>query len=212
MKTWTSLKEPEQLVLVLNTIFHHTNFRGKQEQAITTVLKGKDCLLVLPTGAGKTICYAIPALISGGVTVVICPLLSLVLDQVNRLKSKGLNVCYINSEVSSAEREVLLHNILSDSPPYNFLCVTPENATSPDMLEIYSKMKQKNTLKQIVIDECHCIDMQGFDFGPAYANLGSLSSLNCQIIGMTATCSAKTEEVILKTLNLNNTTVCQAVM
>lgn len=203
-----NLDKPENKKLrVLNTIFNHSNFRGKQEEAITTVLQGKDCLLVLPTGAGKTICYAIPALISGGVTVIICPLLSLMLDQVNRLRSKGLNVCYINSEVPSAERDVVLHNLLSDSPPYNFLFVTPENATSPNMLEILSKMKSKNTLKYIVIDECHCIDMWGFDFRPAYANLGSLSSLNCQIIAMTATCTARTEEVILTTLNLKNATV-----
>ena len=120
-----NLDKPENKKLrVLNTIFNHSNFRGKQEEAITTVLQGKDCLLVLPTGAGKTICYAIPALISGGVTVIICPLLSLMLDQVNRLRSKGLNVCYINSEVPSAERDVVLHNLLSDSPPYNFVCNT----------------------------------------------------------------------------------------
>lgn len=192
---------------VLNSVFHHESFRGKQEDAVDTILAGKNCLLVLPTGTGKTLCYAIPALISGGTTVVICPLLSLMLDQVNRLRSKGLNVCYLNSEVPSTEREVLVHNLLSDPPLYNFLFVTPECATSPEMHDIFTKMESKSTLKYIVIDESHCIDMWGFDFRPAYANLGSLSRLSCPIIAMTATCTTRSEEVILNTLNLTDATV-----
>ena len=127
----------------LTSIFNHTSFRGKQEQAIDVILEGKNCLLVLPTGAGKTICFAIPALITGGVTVVVCPLLSLMLDQVNRLRAKGLNVCYINSDFPSAERDVLVHNLLLDSPPYNFLFVTPESTISPEMEEIFSTMELK---------------------------------------------------------------------
>ena len=194
-------------VRVLESIFHHRSFRGKQEEAIDAILQGKNCLLVLPTGTGKTVCYAIPALISGGVTVVICPLLSLMLDQVHRLRAKGLNACYINFDVPSTERDVLIHNLLSDSPPYNFLFLTPENATSPQMLDMFSKMEQKNTLKYIVIDECHCIDMWGHDFRPAYANLGSLTQLRCPVVAMTGTCTSRTEEVILKSLNLSNVTV-----
>lgn len=134
-------------VRVLESIFHHRSFRGKQEEAIDAILQGKNCLLVLPTGTGKTVCYAIPALISGGVTVVICPLLSLMLDQVHRLRAKGLNACYINFDVPSTERDVLIHNLLSDSPPYNFLFLTPENATSPQMLDMFSKMEQKKHTK-----------------------------------------------------------------
>ena len=192
---------------VLKSIFHHSSFRGKQREAINVILEGKNCLLVLPTGAGKTLCYAIPALISGGVTVVVFPLLSLMLDQVNRLRAKGLNVCYINFEVPSAERDVLIHNLLLDNPPYNFLFLTPENATTSQMKEIFSKMEEKNTLNYIVIDECHCIDMWGYDFRPAYANLGNLSKFKCPVVAMTGTCTARTEEVILKSLNLTDATV-----
>ena len=77
---------------------------------------------MLPRGAGKTVYFATPALISGEVTVVVvCPLLSLMLDQVNRLQAKGLNVCYINVEVPTAERDVLIHDLLLDNPPYNFI-------------------------------------------------------------------------------------------
>lgn len=192
---------------VLTSVFNHTSFRGKQEEAIDVILEWKNCLLVLPTGVGKTICFAIPALITGGVTVVVCPQLSLMLDQVNRLRAKGLNVCYINSDLPSAERDVLIHNLLLDPPPYNFLFVTPENATSPEMQEIFSKMESKNTLSHIVIDECHCIDMWGFDFRPAYANLGNLSRLKCPLVAMTGTCTTRTEEVILTSLNISDATI-----
>ena len=74
------------------------------------------------------------------------------LDQVNCLCAKGLNVCYINSDLPSAERDVLVHNLLLDSPPYNFLFVTPESATFPEMQEIFSTMELKKTLSLIVID------------------------------------------------------------
>ena len=203
----TSNEEPDIKLAVLKTIFKHSNFRGKQEEAIDTILEGKDCLIVLPTGGGKTICYSIPVLMSGGVTVIICPLLSLMLDQVQYLRSKGLNVCYLNSSVPSEDREVIMHNLLLDVSPYSFFFVTPESATQPDMLEKFSKMKSQGTLTYFVIDECHCIDMWGYDFRPAYANLGNLSSLKCQIVALTATCTARTEQVIIKSLNLSNATI-----
>ena len=192
---------------VLTSIVNHTSFRGKQEEAIDVILEGKNCLLVLPTGASKTVCFAVPALITGGVTVIVCPLLSLMLDQVNRLRAKGLNVYYINSDLPSAERDVLVHNLLLDSPPYNFLFVTPQKATSPEMEQIFLTMESKNTLGHVVIDECHCIDMRGFDFRPAYANLGNLSRFKCPLVVMTGTCTSRTEEVILASLNISKTTI-----
>jgi len=129
------------------------------------------------------------------------------LDQVNRLRAKGLNVCYISSDLPSAERDVLIHNLLLDSPPYNFLSVTPESATSPEMEEIFSTMKLKKTLSIIVIDECHCIDMWGFDFRPAYGNLGHLSSFKCPLVAITGTCTTRTQGVILASLNISDATI-----
>ena len=101
---------------------------------------------MLPTGAGKTVCYATPALISGEVTVVVvCPLLSLMLDQVNCLQAKGLNVCYTNFEVPTTERDVLIHDLLLDNPSYNFIFLTPENATTSKMQDILQNGRKENT-------------------------------------------------------------------
>jgi ATP-dependent DNA helicase RecQ len=191
---------------VLKTIFGHDSFRGKQEEAINAILEGKNCLIVMPTGGGKSVCYSVPAIVSGGVTVVICPLLSLMMDQVNMLRSKGLNVCYLNSSVPQSDRDVIVHNMLSEAPDYNFVFLTPETATSSDIVDVLSKMKSNGTLTYIVIDECHCIDMWGFDFRPAYGNLGIFASLNCQVIALTATCTPRTEEIILSSLNLTSAT------
>jgi superfamily II DNA helicase RecQ len=95
--------------------------------------------------------------------------------------------------------------MLSSAPQYNFVFLTPEFAASPDMLDVFSKMKSNETITYIVIDECHCIDMWGFDFRAAYVcHLHLLTSLNCQVIALTATCTPRTEEVILSSLNLDN--------
>ena len=188
----------------LRTVFGHEFFKEKQEEAIDAMLSDTDCLIILPTGAGKTLCFAIPALIKGGVTLVISPLLSLMLNQVDNLRSKGLNVAYMNASVSMDDKNIIIHNMLLDCPAYNFVFVTPETAVTEDFQKILREMKQKGNLSFIVIDECHCVDMWGFDFRPAYAELGTLASLDCPIVALTATCSSRTEEVITSSLQLTN--------
>ncbi len=113
----------------------------------------------------------------------------------------------MNSAVSQVQREIIIHNMLSDIPPYNFLFVTPESATSYVIMDVFKKMKAKGTLSYIALDECHCIDLWGFDFRPAYANLGILSELNCKIVALTARCTSRTEAVILSSLKLTHAIV-----
>ena len=88
----------------------------------------------MPTGGGKSVCHS--AIVSGGVIVVICPFLSLMMDQVNMLRSKGLDVCYLNSSVRQSYRDVIVHNMLSEAPDYNFVFLTPETATSSDIVNV----------------------------------------------------------------------------
>ena len=187
---------------VLQIIFWYERFKGKQEEAIDAILSGSDCLIILPTGAGKTLCYSIPAIIVGGLTVVISPLLSLMLDQVQHLRSKGLNVAYINSSVADDDRNTIMHNMVSGN--YNFVFVTPETAGTEEMRSAFQTTKTNGILKYIVIDECHCVDMWGFDFRPAYAQLGVLSQLKCPIVALTATCTTRTEGVVISSLQITN--------
>ncbi len=130
------------------------------------------------------------------------------IDQVNFLRSKGLNVSYLNSSVSQSDKDIILHNLLTE---YNFVFLTPETAASPDMLDVFAKMKSNGTISYIVVDECHCIDMWGFDFRPSYANLGILTSINCQVVAFTATCSPRTEEIILSSLSMHNATIIRQI-
>ena len=145
---------------VLQTIFGYERFKGKQEEAIDVILFGTDCLIILPTGAGKTLCFN-SAIIAGGSAVVISPLLPLMLDQVQHLRSKGLNFAYINSPVADDDRTTIVHNMVSGNSPYNFVFVTPETVGTKEIRRAFQIIKTNGTLKYIVIDECHCVDMWG---------------------------------------------------
>ena len=99
------------LLYALKNVFGLSQFRPKQREAIEAIIHGKDSLVLLPTGSGKTICYAVPAVILPGVTVVITPLLALLSDQVNKLRSTGINACYIRSGMAEEEKESVLHEL-----------------------------------------------------------------------------------------------------
>ena len=97
----------------LRGVFHYQQFRGCQQESIHSVLRGQNTLLIMPTGGGKTICYQVPAVMEQKITVVIFPLLALLLDQVERLRSRGLNVCYLMSEMAESEKENIFHKLTS---------------------------------------------------------------------------------------------------
>ena len=118
-----------------------------------------------------------------------------------------MNLTYFNASVSQSDKDIIIHNFLSAAPEYSFVFLTPETATFPHMLDTFEKVKSNGTTSYIAVDECHCIDMWSFDFRPAYANLGLLTCLGCQVVALTATCTARSEEVILSSLNLPNATV-----
>ena len=123
-------------------------------------------------------------IIASGITVVIFPLLSPMMDLVNMLRSKGLNICYLNSSVPKRDRDVINHNMLSEAPGYNFVFLTQ---ASSDIIDVLPKIKSNGTLAYIVTDGCHCIDRSRFDFQPAYGNLGLLANLNCPVTALNAT-------------------------
>jgi superfamily II DNA helicase RecQ len=145
---------------ILQQIFGHQSFRKGQEEATRTIMKGLDTLLVMPTGGDKTLCYAIPAVISKGITIVVTPLLALMDDQVKRLKQK-MSVCYINSMMPEDEKDTVLHCLSQKDIPYDILFITPEALLAPQLQAIVKRMSEAGTLSRIVMDEAHCVDTWG---------------------------------------------------
>ena len=190
----------------LRGVFHYQQFRGCQQESINSVLSGQNTLLIMPTGGGKTICYAVPAVMEQKITVVIFPLLALLLDQVERLRSRGLNVCYLMSEMAQSEKENIFHKLNLNPPEHNFLFVTPETLSTPTVFELLRKISS-NDLNFFVIDEAHCIDMWGFHFRPSYSELWKLAEFGRPILAMTGTATKRAEDAILKSLGLPADTV-----
>jgi superfamily II DNA helicase RecQ len=106
---------------ILQNIFHHQNFRGIQREAIECIASEKDALVIIPTGGGKSSCYWIPGMAASGVTVVITPLMALQSDQVNKLKSYGINVCSVNSSMPAEEREIVFHSVSQPETVFKYL-------------------------------------------------------------------------------------------
>ena len=187
---------------ILRGIFHLQQFRGCQQEAIESIVSGQNTVLIMPTGGGKTVCYAVPALMEAKITVVIFPLLALLLDQVERMRSRGLNVCYLMSDMDETERESVIHRLHSKPPEYNFLFATPETVLSGCVFDLIQKLASAHLINFFVIDEAHCIDTWDFHFRPSYSELWRLREFRCPILAMTGTATRRTQEVIVSDLKL----------
>ncbi|MFM7595675.1 MAG: ATP-dependent DNA helicase RecQ [Flavobacteriales bacterium] len=185
---------------ILSTIWGHTAFRPTQEPIIEAVLDNKDVLALLPTGGGKSICFQVPGLVKGGLTLVISPLIALMDDQVKSLKSKGIRACAVTSAMGFREIDILLNNAALGA--YDFLYVSPERLQTPVFKERFKQMP----IPLIVVDEAHCISEWGHDFRPSYLNIKSLreSRPDIPIIALTATATQRVKEDIVDALTLRN--------
>ena len=177
-----------QALDILRGIFHLQDFRGCQREAVDSISNGQNTLLIMPTGGGKTICYAVPALMKPKVTIVIFPLLALLLDQVERMRSQGLNVCYFMSDMEDADKEIAKRKLQANPPEYHFVFATPETVLAPAVFNLLQKLSSENLINFVVIDEVHCIDSWGFHFRPSYAELWKLQTFGCHILAMTEKC------------------------
>jgi bloom syndrome protein len=189
---------------VLHKIFGFSDFRQMQREAIETIIASKDSLVLLPTGSGKTVCYAVPALLMSGVTVVITPLLSLLSDQVNKLRERGINACYIRSSMSNEEKESVLHEMTLKDTCYKLFYLTPEAATSERLMMHFDQMNKVGVLGRFVIDESHCIDTWGSSFRPSYAELGCLRAFKRPFHAFTGTATVRTQNVIVERLHMED--------
>lgn len=177
--------------------FDLAGFRPGQERIISAVLAGQDVLGVLPTGGGKTLCYQLPALITGGLTVVVEPLLALMRDQVLRLQ--GLGVKRVVALNSTLDDETIAH-VLMNLAQFNFLFIAPEMLQRSEIQRALRRVQ----VQLLVVDEAHCIDQWGADFRPAYLKLGEVRTAIAprSVLALTATASANVQQVITQALRL----------
>jgi ATP-dependent DNA helicase RecQ len=182
----------------LRDIFGLDQLRPGQAEVIRSVLEGKNTLAIMPTGAGKSLCYQLPALHIPGTTVIISPLISLMKDQVDKLVDAGLEASQLNSALTTSEHQQNLEQIKTEST--DFIFVTPERFTNQEFLGDL----RKKTVDFIVIDEAHCISEWGHDFRPAYLSLGAAIKTigSPPVLALTATATPAVTEDIEKQLDL----------
>ncbi len=157
----------QEAQVVLEKYFGYSTFREGQGALVGAVLDGRDALGIMPTGAGKSLCYQVPAMVLEGMTVVISPLISLMKDQVDSLRTLGIEAGYLNSSLSSSEYREMLERARDGA--CRLLYVAPERLESVDFLEL----SQQVTISLVAIDEAHCVSQWGHDFRPSYTRIAS---------------------------------------
>ncbi|MDQ0155520.1 DNA helicase RecQ [Robertmurraya andreesenii] len=184
---------------LLRAHFGYSSFRKGQEEAILSVLEGKNTVCIMPTGGGKSICYQIPALVLSGTTLVISPLISLMKDQVDSLLQVGIEATFINSSLSIQEANERLNEAMHGR--YKLLYIAPERLESQEFVET---IKQLN-IPLIAIDEAHCISQWGHDFRPSYLQIQKMADKLSRppiVMALTATATPKVREDICRSLHI----------
>lgn len=186
---------------LLKKYFGYENFRPGQDKIINHILNGEDCLGIMPTGAGKSICYQIPAMILPGVTIVISPLISLMKDQVDGLNEIGIPATYINSTLTDSEYSQTIENILYNV--YKIIYVAPERLNSDTFINLLNKLD----ISMVTIDEAHCVSQWGHDFRPSYREIANVI-LNLKkrpiVSAFTATATQIVKDDIINLLHLSS--------
>ena len=191
---------------VLAEIFGFSGFRGLQQEAVETVMRGEDVLVLMPTGGGKSLCYQVPALCREGMGLVISPLIALMDDQVAGLRQLGVRAAALHSGLEPDEREQIQSDLRNNR--IDILYISPERLLQPSTANFLSKRQ----ISLIAIDEAHCISAWGHEFRPEYRALASLPEMFPGVprIALTATADPRTRDDILNALGMPDAQVLMA--
>lgn len=191
-------------VQVLKKYFGYESFREGQKKIIDSIMKGRDTFAVMPTGAGKSICYQVPAIMFPGITIVISPLISLMKDQVDSLSGIGIPAAYINSSLSN--NEVISRIQMAEKGEYKLIYVAPERLEA----ESFQNMIKNLQVSFVAVDEAHCVSQWGHDFRPGYRNIADfIQSIESNPVtaAFTATATENVRTDVISLLKLKNPNV-----
>ena len=185
---------------ILAKVFGYHQFRGPQEAIIHTLVSGQNCLVIMPTGGGKSLCYQIPAILNPGFGIVVSPLVALMADQVQSLQENGVRAAFINSTQTWPQQQAVYQQ--AENNQLDLLYVAPERLSQPD----FQQWLQGQQLNLIAVDEAHCVSQWGHDFRTDYLRLGQLIDQFPTIprVALTATADAATREDIVDRLQLKD--------
>lgn len=184
---------------LLKKVYGYDSFKGNQEKIISAICSGRNALVIMPTGGGKSICYQLPSLLRDGVGIVISPLIALMQDQVNTLHELGVRAGFLNSSLDSQEQADVFRNLRNGQ--YDILYLAPERLLTDYVLDFLKEIK----IALFAIDEAHCVSQWGHDFRKDYLELGRLAEIFPQVprIALTATADDLTRKEILSKLSID---------
>src|SRR3954463_2327618 len=196
-------REPDRApdaLSVLNSVFGLPAFRGEQEKIVRHVTDGGNCLVLMPTGGGKSLCYQLPSLLRQGCGIVVSPLIALMRDQVAGLLEAGVKAAVLNSTLSYEEANAVEQQLLAGD--LDLLYVAPERLVTPRCLGLLARCK----IALFAIDEAHCVSQWGHDFRPEYIGLSVISERFPEVprIALTATADELTRKEIIDRLGLGD--------
>ena len=196
----------QKLLDTLKKYWHYASFRPMQHEAIESILSGRDTLVLMPTGGGKSIIYQLPTLASDGLCIVVTPLIALMKDQVDSLRKRGISAVAIHSGMTPRQIDIALDNCIYGD--VKFLYVAPERLSS----EMFRLRVDRMNVTLLAVDEAHCISQWGYDFRPSYLRIADLRRYmpETPVLALTASATPRVAKDIMERLNFAEANVLQA--